>query len=196
MCSSDLRHAATIVREDTPGDRRIVAYVEPHEVGSFRVADLEHHARARLATHMVPSVFVALDRLPLSEHGKVDRAALPPPTPSTAATIPSARTDLDRLVTDAWRTVLHTEAVGPEQNFFDIGGHSLLLVELQHRLRASTGKDVDLLDLFQYPTVRAQAELLAGSTATAASRTGPNGAAQKALWRRRQQRQAKRGGHD
>jgi amino acid adenylation domain-containing protein len=186
-----VRHAVTIVREDPPGDRRIVAYAEPHDVDSFDVAGLQSHLRARLAAHMIPQAVVVLERLPLSEHGKLDRAALPPP-PATAVRPPT--NELDRLVAAAWQEVLHTDAVGVRQNFFDIGGHSLLLVELQHRLRATTGREIELLDLFRHTTVRAQADFLAGREPVTSRPVRSGGAQANALLRRRQQQRRATGG--
>ncbi|MFD6181644.1 amino acid adenylation domain-containing protein [Streptomyces goshikiensis] len=193
----ELRHAIVIVREDVPGDRRVVAYVEPHG-HEFSTAGLERHLRTRLSPHMMPQAVVTLDRLPLSGHGKVDRSKLPRPTePAATAPLPP-RNELERLVAQMWQEVFHTETVGTDQNFFDLGGHSLLVVELHHRLRAATGREIELLDLFQHTTVRAQAELLSQQSQGAApARTRGRGAQQNALMKRRQQQlQAKRGHHE
>ncbi|MFF7636243.1 amino acid adenylation domain-containing protein [Kitasatospora sp. NPDC008050] len=194
----EVRHAIAVVREDTPGDRRVVAYIEPHST-EFSTAGLERHLRARLSPHMVPQAMVTLDRLPLSGHGKVDRSKLPRPAePADTATPLPPRNELERLVARVWQEVFHAEAVGTEQNFFDLGGHSLLLVELHHRLRAATGQEIELLDLFQHTTVRAQAELLSQQKQGAApATTRGRGAQQNALLKRRQQQlQAKRGHHE
>ncbi|MGW7446232.1 non-ribosomal peptide synthetase [Kitasatospora sp. NPDC054795] len=192
----EVRHAIAVVREDVPGDRRVVAYIEPHGPG-FSTAGLERHLRDRLSPHMVPQAMVTLDRLPLSGHGKVDRGRLPRPAEPATAPLPP-RNELERLVAQVWQEVLHTEAVGTDQNFFDIGGHSLLMVGLHHRLRATTGREVDLLDLFQHTTVRAQAELLSQQRqGVAPAATRGRSAQQNALLkRRRQQLQAKRGHHE
>ncbi|MEV6258915.1 non-ribosomal peptide synthetase [Nocardia sp. NPDC051911] len=178
-----VHNAITVVREDTSGDRRIVAYVEPDDID---LARLDREVRAKLPAHMVPQYIVALPRLPLSGHGKVDRTALPAPQPPDVAPARPA-SDLDRLVIEAWRDVLCTEVIGMDQNFFDIGGHSLRLTELQHRLRIATGREVELLDLFHNPTVRAQARFLAGHVPAAAR------AERRA---RRQPARAKRGRHE
>ncbi|MFE3993926.1 amino acid adenylation domain-containing protein [Streptomyces goshikiensis] len=193
----ELRHAIVIVREDVPGDRRVVAYVEPHGP-DFSTAGLESHLRTRLSPHMMPQAVVTLDRLPLSEHGKVDRGKLPRPTESAATAPLPPRNELERLVAQMWQEVFHTETVSTDQNFFDLGGHSLLVVELHHRLRAATGREIELLDLFQHTTVRAQAELLSQQNQGAApARTRGRGAQQNALMKRRQQQlQAKRGHHE
>ncbi|MEU1485164.1 amino acid adenylation domain-containing protein [Streptomyces sp. NPDC005752] len=194
----EVRHAIAVVREDTPGDRRVVAYVEPGGPG-FGTAGLERHLRTRLSPHMIPQAMVTLDQLPLSGHGKVDRSKLPRPAePAGTATPLPPGNELERLVASVWKEVFRAETVGAEQNFFDLGGHSLLLVELHHRLRAATGREIELLDLFQHTTVRAQAELLSRQKQGAApATTRSRGAQQNALLKRRQQQlQAKRGHHE
>ncbi|MFH8804243.1 amino acid adenylation domain-containing protein [Streptomyces sp. NPDC017936] len=153
--------ALTIVRQDSPGERRVVAYVQPRDRAAFELATLKLYVRKRLSPHMVPQAYVVLDRLPLSAHGKVDRSALPAPVAPTPATGSGGapRNETERAVAAVWQELLDIESVGAEQSFFDLGGHSLLLVELQHRLRLSVG-DISLLDLLQYPTVRSQAAYL------------------------------------
>ncbi|MGX1760983.1 non-ribosomal peptide synthetase [Streptomyces lydicus] len=195
-----VRQAVTIVREDVPGDRRITAYVEPTASGAVRAPTLEEHVRTQLPAHMVPRELVLLDALPLSTHGKVDRAALSAMTTAGAsdASLITSASEPERVVMDIWKEVLHVESVGVEQNFFDLGGHSLMLVELHRRLCVSTGQDIDLLDLFDYTTVRAQAGLLASGEPRAVAPVNPAGpvnAEQKnALLKRRQQQLRSRRG--
>lgn len=194
-----VREAVVLVREDTPGDRRVVAYVAPHAPEGFRTEDLDRHLRARLSPHMVPQAVVVLDALPLSPHGKVDRGALPAPAARTASHTPALppRNELERLVAGVWKELLpEAPSVGAEDNFFDIGGHSLLLVALQHRLQTVAARDIELLDLFRYTSVRDQAAFLAGSAGPSAPAPAPKtaGAQQNALMKRRQQQlRAKRG---
>ncbi|MDN0197607.1 amino acid adenylation domain-containing protein [Streptomyces sp. S.PNR 29] len=194
-----VRHAVTVVREDLPGDRRIVSYVEPEDGRELSMEAVERHIRERLSPHMMPQALVPLPELPLSEHGKVNRRKLPPPPagPAPSAPVPP-RNELERSVAEAWKGIFQVDEVSAEQNFFDIGGHSLLLVELQHRLRQTTGRDIGLLDLFQHTTVRAQAEFFARQREpSAASSVSREGAQRNALLKRRQQQlRAKRGQHD
>jgi amino acid adenylation domain-containing protein len=192
-----VRHAVTIVREDEPGARRLVGYAEVVEPGLFDTALLEGHLRDRLPAHMVPEALVILAELPRSAHGKIDRNALPAPVPQPARSAArAARGDgLERVVAEAWTEILR-RPVGPDQNFFDVGGHSLLMVELQHRLRTATGREVDLLDLFSHPSVRAQAALLAGADSRPAAATTRAAARPNAALAGRRQQRTRRGDHD
>ncbi|MFD8385441.1 amino acid adenylation domain-containing protein [Streptomyces sp. NPDC059679] len=197
-----VRNAATVVREDKPGDRRIVAYYETVGPGAVGRPELERHLYERLSPHMVPRSLVVLPRIPLSAHGKVDRAALPAPAAPGAGEGPALplANELERVVAAVWQDVLHTESVRADQNFFDVGGHSLLLVELQHRLQAAAGREVELLSLFQHTTVRAQAALLSGRQRRPErprSERQSEGVQQNALLKRRQQQlRARRGQHE
>ncbi|WP_078894857.1 non-ribosomal peptide synthetase [Streptomyces sp. NRRL S-1022] len=197
MSCPEVRHAVTVVREDTPGDRRIVSYVEPERFEEFRPDAVHQHIRGRLPSHMMPRALVPLPRLPLSDHGKVDRRALPPPVPepSPPAGALAPGNDTERRVAQVWMRVLDVADVGLEQNFFDLGGHSLLLVELQHRLQRALGKEIDLLDLFQHTTVRAQADFFSRQEPPVAHEDGTAGTRQqRALLKRRQQQlRTKRG---
>ncbi|MDW4910062.1 amino acid adenylation domain-containing protein [Streptomyces sp. ADMS] len=158
----EVRNAVTVLREDAPGERRLAAYVEPHTRASFRVSALDDRLRERLPAHMIPQV-VVMDALPLAGNGKVSRAALPPPPAPAAGTAVPSSGRWEQLVAEVWRTVLNTEVSGIDQNFFDAGGHSLMLVTLQQGLQRASDRSVSMLDLFTYATVRSQAELLKSS---------------------------------
>jgi amino acid adenylation domain-containing protein len=181
-----VREAASAIDADPGGVPRVVAYVVPGDVDT---AALRAHLKARLSPHMVPWAIMPMDRLPLTPHGKLDRSALPSPGPGAHAgsgpgpVAPAA--GLEHVVGAVWCDLLGVEAVEPEQNFFDVGGHSLLLVELQKRLRSEAGREVDLLDLLNHPTVRAQAHLLTRPQRALSPPRRP--ALQAALARRRQQ---------
>ncbi|GAA2271141.1 hypothetical protein GCM10010430_66270 [Kitasatospora cystarginea] len=169
-----VRDAAAVLREDTPGRPLLVGYVAL--AGATSEAELRTHLEQRLPGYMVPAVVVTLDRLPRNERGKTDRRALPLPLRSERTpTSPDAPTgDIERVVADVWREVLATERVGVDDNFFELGGHSLLVVRVQSRLTETLGRAVPVVDLFQYPTVRALARhLAAGDGPTAA--TGAEG---------------------
>ncbi|MEU6238534.1 amino acid adenylation domain-containing protein [Kitasatospora sp. NPDC047058] len=192
-----VRGAVAVVREDAPGERRVVAYTEPHRPG-LGADELERHLRERLPAHMVPQTTLVLAALPLTPHGKVDRSALPVPAGRSGAAGPQPKGETERRIARAWAEVLRVDAVGADRNFFDVGGHSLLLVELQHRLQEIAGREIELLDLFQHTSVRAQAAFLdaAPDPAPAAAAPRPEGTQQNALMKRRQQQlRAKRGRH-
>ncbi|MFD7914873.1 amino acid adenylation domain-containing protein [Streptomyces sp. NPDC059752] len=149
--------AVVLVREDTPGDRRLVAYVVP-EAGADERDTAPERLRELLAAglpdYMIPSAFVLLDGLPLTANGKLDRGALPAPGRDAAAvgahTAP--RTDEERAVADVWCRVLGLDRVGVHDNFFDLGGDSLRAVALSGALR-ETGRPVAVRDIFEHRTV-------------------------------------------
>ncbi|MGV9883858.1 amino acid adenylation domain-containing protein [Streptomyces sp. NPDC003006] len=143
-----------------------VGYYVPAHAEATDAAVLEW-LREKLPRHMVPSALVPLAALPLTPHGKVDRKALPAPPPAEAPAL-APRTTRERAVAAIWEDLLGTQAVGLEQNFFDLGGHSLLLIELHQRLRAELGLRAELIDLFRATTVRAQAVLAAADEAAPA----------------------------
>jgi acyl carrier protein len=117
-------------------------------------------------------VFVALTSLPLTENGKVDRKALPPPeakrTPTLTRTEQPA-TEIERDIARIWADVLRLDEVPLDENFFDLGGHSLLFAQVQNRLEQRLQQKISMLDLFQYPTVRALASRLTPAAAMASS---------------------------
>src|SRR5436305_9053327 len=163
----EVRQSLVLVREDTPGDARLTAYLVPAAGRRLSPGELRAFLRERLTEYMVPSSLVFLEKMPLLPNGKVDRRGLPKPeaAPSTRAQTP--RTEVGRAVAAVWREVLGAAAVGLEDNFFDLGGHSLLMVRVQAGLRRS-GLEVSLTELFQYPTVKALATHLGAEEAPAA----------------------------
>jgi len=150
-----VREVACVVRGDGPHDQRLVAYL----VAENRGSDLEQLCRAtlsdRLPAYMVPSIFVFMDALPLASSGKVDRRALP--APDTARTDLHAqyappRDRIEEVVVSIWREVLGAEKIGIHDNFFDHGGHSLLLAQVHQRLQEEIDHDLTMVEMFQFPT--------------------------------------------
>jgi acyl carrier protein len=122
---------------------------------------------------MVPSTFTVLDAFPLTPNGKVDRRRLPAPEERrTAARVAflAPRDEIERSIAGVWRDVLRLDEVGVDDNFFDLGGHSLLLVQVQAKLREALGREIAIVEMFQYPTIRAMASHLARATAGAPAR--------------------------
>jgi len=138
------------------GERRLIAYVtlRPGEVAR---EDLQQHLRDTLPDYMVPAAVVELERLPLTPNGKVDVAALPVPQGRSAlrASYRPPSTGVERTLAGVWRDVLGVGAVGRDDNFFDLGGNSLRLVQVQSRLQLALGRELSIVDLFRYPTIRA-----------------------------------------
>ena len=149
----DVTAAAVMVREDTPGVRRLVGYVV-----SRQTSDFKGFVARVLPAYMVPGVFVTVDVLPLTPNGKVDRAALPAPAAETTHVPP--RTPTEQLVAEIWQDVLGVTSAGVHDDFFDHGGHSLLAIKLTTRLGRSLGVDVPLRAVFQAPTIAQLADLL------------------------------------
>src|SRR6185295_7433612 len=147
-------------RQEADGDRRLVVYVVPHG-DAPEASELLAFLRQRLPEHMVPSAAVVLEAFPLTPSGKVDRRALPAPSaPRPLADAAQPRGDLERRIAAVWRHVLGVEQVGLADNFFDLGGHSLRLLEVQDRLTRELGWEIPIIDLFRFPTVGALARHL------------------------------------
>ncbi|HEY4027180.1 MAG TPA: non-ribosomal peptide synthetase, partial [Candidatus Dormibacteraeota bacterium] len=160
-----VRESFVCVRELGAGDDRLVAYVVPRDPAAPPSwPDVRAFLAGWLPRHLVPAAMVLLPDLPLRATGKVDRAALPPPVAEPVEAVPDAppRTELERAIAAAWRDVLQADLVRRDDNFFDLGGHSLLLVRVHDRLRAELDPELSLLDLFQHPTVAGLAAHVGG----------------------------------
>jgi hypothetical protein len=153
---SGVEDAVVVVREDTPGARRLVAYFTAAP-GAPPVAagDLRAHLRDAVPEHMVPSAFVALEALPMTPNGKVDRLALPIPEgrPEGGEDYVAPRTPTEEALAAVWSEVLGVPRVGAHDNFFDLGGHSLLVVQLHARLRETLAPGLSVADLFGIRTL-------------------------------------------
>jgi amino acid adenylation domain-containing protein len=155
--------AVAMVREDHPGDRRLVAYAVGKGAAALDRTELRRFLRSKLPVYMMPSALVVLDALPLTSNGKLDRAALPAcgtERPDLAEAYVAPRTPLEQSLAAAWADVLRLDRVGVHDNFFELGGHSLLAVRLFSRLAESLGGRPPLAALFQAPTVARLADLL------------------------------------
>ncbi len=147
--------AAVLLREDTPGDERLAAYVVPKAGAAPTPSALRHALAERLPDYMLPAAWVMLETLPLSPSGKLDRRALPPPISSVSdadQTVPPEG-PVEELVAAQWAEVLQVPMVGREDNFFVLGGHSLLATQLISRLREQLKVELPLMDFFAAPTV-------------------------------------------
>ncbi|MEU0087118.1 amino acid adenylation domain-containing protein [Streptomyces sp. NPDC006274] len=161
-----VRDAVVVAREDTPGDRRLVAYVVTGDEDG-PTERLREFVRARLPEHMVPSALVRLDALPLTVNGKTDRAALPAPggeRPDLAAAYVAPRDRREEALVRVWTEVLGVERVGVHDDFFALGGHSLLATRVAFGASAALGVEVSVRLVFDRPTVAAMAAGLAAAT--------------------------------
>jgi hypothetical protein len=157
-----VREAVVIAREDTPGDVRLVAY-GVSRTGTPDAASVREHLRASLPEYMVPAHFVWLERLPLTPNGKIDRKALPVPgggaAPSETLYVAPGN-ELEAVIAKVWQETLGRDKVGIDDNFFDIGGHSLLVVRMHRRLDKLVAKPVSLTDLYRFTTIRSLSKFL------------------------------------
>lgn len=155
-----VREAVVVVREDTPGDPQLVAYLAADAAAA--PAELRRALREKLPDYMVPGAFVVLPRLPLTPNGKIDRRALPPPGPVNLGPAASGalREGLERHLAAIWEEVLGIKNPGADDNFFDLGGHSLRVAQVHAKLRERLNLDLPILALFQHPTIHALARCI------------------------------------
>jgi len=163
---SSVSTAAVLLQEKAPGSQRLVAYLVPNS--EFRnqhpelISELRSFLKHKLPDYMVPSAFVLLDALPLTPNGKIDRLALSQRcdyvSDETAFTEP--QTPTEKEIAEIWTALLGLEKVGTNQNFFDLGGHSLMATQLISRVRSCFGVELALCDFFATPTIQNLAELI------------------------------------
>jgi hypothetical protein len=151
-----VRQAVVVVREDAPGDKRLVAYVVAQGAAADLVEQLRSRLRESLPDYMVPSAFVMVEKLPLTPNGKVDRNALPAPERENQVTAGyvAPGSELEQKLVSVWQQVLRMEKVGVDDNFFDLGGNSLLVTRVHARIKPLFERDVRVVDLFRFPTIR------------------------------------------
>lgn len=152
--------AAVDVREDDVRGKYVVGYVVPAAGSAFDPGSLREQLTRMLPDYMVPSVFVELAALPLTDHGKLDRRALPAPPAARARAGRGPRDVTEALVCEIFSDLLDLAGAGPEDDFFGLGGHSMLLVRLRDRLQRATGRQIAVADLFRHTTPAALAGLL------------------------------------
>lgn len=161
-----VREVAVAMRDDASGNRRLIGYVMPAQEEKPTVESLRSFLQNKLPHYMVPELFVTLKALPLTPNNKIDRKALPDPTkarPAMEQVYVSPSTASERTLTDIWRQVLSLAQVGVHDNFFDLGGNSLLIIQVVARIRQAFDIDFPIVKLFQYPTIRSLTECLSQS---------------------------------
>ena len=186
---SGVQQAVVVLREDNPGDQRLVAYLTGNAADD---ETLRTELRGNLPDYMLPSAYVRLEALPLTPNGKVDRKQLPAPEWSAKQEYVAPRNDLEQSLADIWAEVLGAEKIGVYDDFFALGGHSLLATRLISRILDVLGIEIPLMTLFNQPTIDALAAALSGkeksglqsSAITRLPRSGklPLSFAQQRLW--------------
>jgi acyl carrier protein len=172
MEQPDVAAAAVVVREDVPGDRRLVAYVVLESSAEQAESDLRRHAAAHLPHYMVPAAFVLLEALPVSANGKLDRAALPAPDGvrrQVGDSYAPPGSPIEEHLAAVWQDVLRIDRVGVHDDFFDLGGHSLLAVKMLARVQSELDVEIPLGSIFAGPTI---SELAGAVTLALVGNTG------------------------
>jgi acyl carrier protein len=160
---SGVCQAVAVVREDRPGDKRLVAYIVAREASPPSAKELRSYLRDELPDYMIPSAFVALPAMPLTPSGKVDRRTLPSPDEiqgEAGAEFTPPRTSTEKALAEIWAEVLGVEWVGLHDNFFDLGGHSLLAIQIISRVREVFSVELPMRDLFAATTLVDMATLI------------------------------------
>jgi amino acid adenylation domain-containing protein/thioester reductase-like protein len=160
--------------DDPTGQPRLVAYVVGQPTGELDIADLRARLRDRLPDYLRPAHLVPMQALPVTAHGKVDRAALPEPVTDPQAAFDPPRTSTERALADLWAEVLGVgRPIGRDDGFFDLGGHSLLVPRLVGRIRDAIGVAVPVREIFQAPSLAALADAVDGHATAARAGHGP-----------------------
>jgi amino acid adenylation domain-containing protein len=165
--------AVVVARDDGLGEKQLVGYVVSTTSTPPATEELRAFLKLRLPEFMIPTALVFLDSLPQTPNGKVDRKALPAPDrsrPELRAVYQAPRTGAEKEIAAIWRAALDVDRVGIDDNFFDLGGHSLLMTRVHARLRSALAPNLSLVELFQYPTVRALAARISPGEMAATTR--------------------------
>jgi acyl-coenzyme A synthetase/AMP-(fatty) acid ligase/acyl carrier protein len=158
-----VRQCVVVVREDTPGDKRLVAYFETRTESTPTVSDLRGYLAKELPDYMIPSISVPLEKLPVTPNGKIDRKALPIPAyehmqPAHDSVEP--RTEIEKALALIWTELLRVDNIGIDDEFFNLGGHSVLAIQVVSRIRDVFGVKISIQALFDNPTIADLANVL------------------------------------
>ncbi len=161
-----VRQSIVIAKETAPGEKTLVAYIIPKDEKSVIASeDLRSSIREKLPDYMVPAAFVMMDSFPMTPNGKIDRKSLPMPE----SILPQLKTDyiapeseIEKGIVSVWQEVLKIDRIGINDNFFDLGGNSLLLAQVRNKISRLIGKDITIMDLFRYPTINRLSGFLEG----------------------------------
>jgi len=164
---SGVHDCVVVANRDSSGETRLAAYLVLDSAEPAKIKELRHFAKEKLAEYMVPAFFVPLVRIPLTPNGKIDLRALPPPETAAADladTFVAPRTEVEKKLVTMWSELLGLEQIGIYDNFFALGGHSILATQVVSRVRDTFQVRLSLRSFFDRPTVAALAELVAGAT--------------------------------
>jgi len=168
-----VRQVCVVLNTDDANTKRLVAYYVAAENGAASPRDLKEFLSAKLPPYMVPSLYIPLISLPLNSNGKVDRVVLCSRVAELKAqvleTTGSQPTQLEQIITRIWKKVLRSERVGLQDNFFDLGGDSLLIVSVHSQLQKFLQQEIEVTDLFEFATIRALAQHLSEPEPTTSS---------------------------
>ena len=161
--SEHISQAVVLAREDKQGNMQLVGYIVPQ--GAYDKAGIQAYLKAQLPDYMVPSHLVELQSMPLTANGKIDRKALPDPdNTQQEGGYTAPRNETEAKLAEIWQDILELDQVGINDDFFEIGGHSLLAVRLVSQVRKTFGVELPISDVFDYPTVGQLATRLTGET--------------------------------
>ncbi len=184
-----VREIVVVAQDDAHGDPRLVAYVVPAKENSLTASGLRRFAGDALPESMIPSMFVLLDALPLTPNGKVNRQALPVPEgrrPELETDYVAPRSELEKKIAKVWEELLGVKRPGLHDNFFDLGGNSLQVVQAQARLREALGRNLPVVKLFQYPSISALARFLDQREPVSLAKTNSRGRLKQAIFNQHQ----------
>ncbi|MEH1940529.1 MAG: amino acid adenylation domain-containing protein [Nostoc sp.] len=161
-----VREAVVIAYKEEWGNHQLVAYVIANTGLALTMNELRSFLTEKLPDYMLPSALVILENLPLAPSGKVDRKALPKPDMRSEleTTYVMPRNEAERLIASIWQQALNLEKVGIQDNFFDLGGHSLIMIQVLSKLREILKVDLAIVDLFKYPTINSLSQYLSQET--------------------------------
>ena len=188
-----VKEAVVVGQDDERGEKRLIAYVVPNAGGAAPSTALRIFLEAKLPSYMMPAAFAQLDALPMNANGKVDRQGLAIAN-ATSRTLDenfvAPENELEGTIAGIWREVLRIEKVGIQDNFFDLGGNSLLLIEAHAKLSGISSKTFSVTDLFEYPTIHSLAGFLRGAAEDGAAASGRESGVELRAGRDRLRKQA------
>jgi amino acid adenylation domain-containing protein len=187
-----VKQAVVLVREDTPGDKRLVAYLAVNPEEQLAIADLRAYLQGQLPDYMVPAIFMTVEAMPKTPSGKIDRRALPAPDSQRqeqSQSYAAPQSELEKVLAGIWSKLLKLDRVGIHDNFFEIGGNSLMTLQIAVQVRTLLQKDLPIVKLFQHPTIAQLANYLnqGQTTSPSTNKFQDRADRQKAAFKRQKQ---------